>query len=169
MPFQLIPYMRQVATDLKEISHSDNNVRFYRISGIEALEEVFTNVLTAGTPSIAAMENVSGRLLDNHSDKNDDQQFFAFFIMGRAPFMDHDERERVKTELKQILIRIMSRMKRDHESDYELETSYGLRNFDINTVNYSFLPPLIDGVIALKVVFTLRDFLDLTYNPAHWH
>lgn len=168
MAFNFVSYMQNLATLLKEVQHSDTDKRFFRMSGIETLEEVFNNVLTGQSPSIGVIENSDGRINDNRADKVDDRQVYTFMVMGRAPFMDHDARHATKNELKEIAFKLISRLKRDHETDYNLETDFGLRQLIISSFSYAFLPPVIDNIICLRVSFVVEEYAQINFDQAHW-
>lgn len=169
MEFDFLNYMRNCAETLVDIQHDENsNHRFYRMTGLNALEEVLGKLLTAQVPAIGVIDSPDGRLSENNSDKIDERQYYIFLVMGRTYHGNFDAQEAEKRSLRTIALKIISKMKKDRDTDYSMDTTTGLRNLNLNSVSYRFWDRLPDGLIALAVSFTVEQHNALTYNPDDW-
>jgi hypothetical protein len=163
-----VDYMRNLAEQSTLINHSSGNKRFYRVSGIRSLEEVLTNLLHAQVPAIGVDDGFEGRLLNNRGDSTIDRQYYMFYVFGRIALHDHDQIEQEKRQIKDIAVSFISKIIADHNSDFSLQTNYGLRHLDISSFSYRTIAPLPDGLIALAVSFVTDNTLNTKPNPAHW-
>lgn len=163
-----VDYMRELATRSTLVKHSENEKRFYRVSGIRSLEEVLTNLLLARVPAIGADDSYEGKILDNRADSVTDKQYFAFYVFGRIGLFDHDQIQQEKRLIKEIAFSFISKIIEDHLSDFNLTASYGLRHLDTNSFSYRTIAPLPDGLIAMVVSFVTDNSLSVKPNPLHW-
>lgn len=167
--FNFIEYMRQVATRLKEIKHTDNEVHFYRMSGPAGLEELLAKMTHGSFPAIAVEDNLEGRLIDLDSDNVFDREYYVFYVFDRIEFLNHDQREFIKRKLRSIARIIMSKMLKDCRSDINLETNFGLRNLEVSNISYRNIGPFGDGIIAMAVSFTVLEPPELLYSENDWY
>ena len=167
--FNFTEYMRRLSAEYAEIAHSQSDKRFYRLSGIRSLEEVLSNLLSARVPAIGVDDNLEGRIISNQSDALFDRQHCIFYIFGKVNLLDHNQREAQKRKTKQIALKFVSRILADHRSDFNLETSHGLRHLDIGSFSYRTIGPLAEGLIALAVSFVVDTSLTPLVNPLEWN
>jgi hypothetical protein len=168
MAYNHINYMRDIATRLKEIQHTENDVRFHRMSDIYQIEELLARLSVSQMPAIGVVEHSDGRITDNTADQVNDQQYYVATVFGRSTLFDHDAREQVKKDLKQIALKIMAKMKHDRNTDFNLETDHGLRHLDLKSISYRYLSALPDGIIALMISFVIEPTAQLAFNPDDW-
>jgi hypothetical protein len=166
--FDFIAYMRNVATKLKDIRHSSEQTRFYRMSGIASLEEVLAKMTHGRFPAIVVEDSLEGRLVDQNSDNIQDREYYVFYIFDRVEFLNHDEREITKRKLRTIARKVKSKMLKDHLSDSNLQTSHGLINLEAGSITYRNVGPVGDNLIGLAVSFTILENPNLKYNPDDW-
>lgn len=163
-----IAYMRNVAVRLKDIAHTDDQCRFYRMSGIASLEEVLAKMTHGRFPAIVVEDSFEGRLIDQDSSNILDREYYVFYIFDRVEFLNHDAREETKRKLRTISRKITSRMLRDHLSDYNLTTTHGLKNLEVSSIGYRNVGPVGDNLIGLAVSLTLLENPGLEYDPEDW-
>ena len=163
-----VDYMRELATRSTLVKHSENEKRFYRVSGIRSLEEVLTNLLHAQVPAIGADDSYEGKILDNRASSIVDKQYMAFYVFGRTKLHDHDQIQGEKRLIKEIAFSFINKIITDHLSDYNLTTNYGLRHLDTNSFSYRTIAPLPDGLIAMVVSFVTDNSVNIAPNPLHW-
>jgi hypothetical protein len=166
--FDFIAYMRNVATKLKDIRHSSEQTRFYRMSGIASLEEVLAKMTHGRFPAIVVEDSLEGRLVDQNSDNIQDREYYVFYIFDRVEFLNHDEREITKRKLRTIARKVKSKMLKDHLSDSNLQTSHGLINLEAGSITYRNVGPVGDNLIGLAVSFTILENPNIKYNPDDW-
>ena len=155
MAFNFADYIKQLAGEHPQVLHAQGNNRFYRMSSLDALEGVLTNLLTAKTPAIGINDTLEGRVIDHDADRKIDRQLYTFYVFGRSPLFDHSERKRVTLECKDIAIDFVNRIIEDHLSDFSLSSCIGLRHLDVNSFTYRTLGNLPDGLLAIIVSFVL--------------
>lgn len=155
MDFNFADYIKNLASQHPLILHAQGSKRFYRMSSLDALEEVLTNLLTAKTPAIGINDTLEGRVIDHDADRKIDRQLYTFYVFGRSPLFDHSERKRVTLECKDIAIDFVNKIITDHLSDFSLSSSNGLRHLDVNSFTYRTLGNLPDGLLAIIVSFVL--------------
>ena len=164
-----VSYMRSLASMSTLINHNEQNKRFYRVSGMHSLGELLVNLRNAEVPAIGADDGFEGRLMDNRGDSITDRQYYAFYVFGREHLYDHDQNETEKRTIKQIALSFVKKILADRSSDFNMETSHGLRHLDVNSISYRTLAPLPDGIIAMAVSFVIDNSLNTKQDPSHWN
>lgn len=156
--------MQQCAQELKDIRHSESQMRFFRVSGLTRLEELLFNLPEASFPAVIVENNQNGSLGDRSpSDNFIDIPYYEFSVIQRTEFNDHDAIESAKEQCKAIGMKIISRMIRDKRY-----MANGLTFLDVNSINYLTFGPIADHTFGVSFAFTVRDQADVTYNATDW-
>jgi len=185
MPFDFSRYFHQIATSLIEIAHPDpiesnpstsidshRTIRkFHRISGITQLEELLQN-LTLTTDvgyQLVIEDNLDSRYIFNAATLLD-AQYYVFYVLKRCKLNDFAEIEQAKEGCKSVIKKIISKLFRDHEADWKMQTANanGLRGFQKNSISIQTIGPLADNYWGLMCSFTISDNPEIKYNPTDW-
>ena len=166
--FNCISYMRNIAVNLKSIAHSEEEQHFYRMSGIASLEEVLSSLTHGKFPAIVAEDSLEGSITDQDSNNILDRQYYIFYVFDRVEFLNHDQREASKRNLRSIVQLIISRMLRDHLSDLSRITSFGLANMEPASISYRAIGPFADNLIGLAVSFTILANPHICFDASKW-
>lgn len=162
--FDFMSYMLDCATRLKEISHSESEKRFFRISDLYNLDEFLFNLPDAKYPAMLVLDDVQGNFADrSKSDNYVDIKSNTFIVVADAPFNDHDKVEEVKESCKAIGLKIIARM--IHEKRNMLN---GLIFLDTTSIVYTTVGPIADNVFGVMFSFKLTDQLSTKHNPEDW-
>ena len=166
--FNCVNYMRNIAVNLKSISHSEEKQSFYRMSGIASMEEVLSNLTTGSFPAVVVEDSLEGSITDQVSDNILDRQYYIFYVFDRVEFLNHDQREATKRSLRGMVQLIISRMLRDHLSDLSRVTSFGLSNLEPASTSYRAIGPFADNLIGLAVSFTVLSNPHFSFDASKW-
>lgn len=162
--FDFITYMLDCAVRLKDIQHTEENQRFFRISGISQLEELLANLPDVSVPALMVENNEQGRFSDpGPSDNFLDIPYFAFFVIDKAPFNDFDQIEAVKSKTKAIGLKILSRMLNDRRHYRK-----GLVMLKFDSVPYQSIGPIGDNCFGTMFSFTVQNMANTRHNPEDW-
>jgi hypothetical protein len=169
--FDFEDYMHSIARELASIGHIDNNEagkRFYRVSSTSNIEEILQNIPNISGLNLAVEDNSDGSLIETGSAFIYNRQICSYFLLKKADINDMDARNKVKAELEEANMDIVSRIRRDYNSDHAFETEIGLRNIEWNSFAFFTFGPVFDGLLGLHCMFTLLHPVKLTYNADKW-
>lgn len=164
MAFEFKTYMLECAVKLKEIRHSEEKKKFFRISGLGHLDELLSNLSKAQFPALVIEENHDGTIGDRSISNNYmDTPYFVFYVVDHAPFDDHDARERIKLECKKTGLKILSRMLR-----HKIRGERGLMFLQFQSIPYQTIGPIGDNCYGTMFSFTVSDTANVVFNPDDW-
>lgn len=156
--------MRDCATRLKDILHTPDNPKFFRISGLSQLEELLASLPDASTPALLVENNTDGRLSDpSGSDNFLDIPYFVFYVIDKAPFGDFDRVEGVKRSTKAIGQKIISRMLQDRRN-----YANGLVMLRFDNVPYQSVGPIGDNCYGTMFTFTVINTAPAAFDKKEW-
>ena len=162
--FDFISYMRDCAVRLKDIQHTNETPRFFRISGISQLEELLANLPDASSPALMVENNIEGRFSDpGPSDNFLDTPYYTFYVIGKVSFNDFDEIEQVKKNTKEIAEKIVARMLKDRRNYRN-----GLVMLRFDNVPYQNIGPIGDQCYGTMISFTVINTSNSRYNASDW-
>jgi hypothetical protein len=167
--FDFTGYMRDVAINLKDIGHIENddaNKRFYRVSSLTAIEEIITSLSILNEFVLVVEDNAEGGLMDANSIM--DRQICSWFLLKKVELNDAEAREQAKKQCKATMIKILKRLRRDYISDNKGETNIGLRNAEFDRWTYTTFGPILDNCIGIHVAFTNPNTLNTVYDGNDW-
>lgn len=172
MPFDFITYMEDVATRLKAIRHNPElkQEKFFKVSGIGAMEELFEKIGHAQFPALFVVDNPEGRLIDQNSSNLLDQQYYYFFVLQKVKTADSQSRKEANEACKIICRKIFSKMFRDklaEQRDPGNRTT-GLCNLNRGDISYKTVGPLGDNCHGIWASFTLLDSAGIHYDAEDW-
>jgi hypothetical protein len=168
--FDFTGYMRNIAINLKDIGHiedDDSNKRFYRISGLDKMQEVVDNFSNLPQFVMIIEDNAEGGMVNNNGLF--DKTLCSFFLMKKAELNDADDREDIKNDCISAMRKILSRIRRDYYSDNVGDTDLGIRNVDFNSWQYSTFGPILNTCYGIHIVFTTGNSINTEYDGADWN
>lgn len=162
--FDFIPYMKDCATKLKDIAHTDDNPKFFRVSGLAGLEEYMQRFTEAQYPALLVQDNQDGSIGDmNRSDNYLDNPYHVFYIVDRPEYGNADSSEATKKRCKAIGKKILAKMRRDKRNQ-----ANGLAFMNFSNVPYQSIGPIGDQAVGVMFSFTVPDQSDMVYNADDW-
>jgi hypothetical protein len=164
MAFDLHSYMLNCAVRLDDVRHSQDQPRFFRVSGIGHLDEMLSSLSEIQFPAILIQDNVDGSISDRSNSNNYlDIPYFVFFVIDHAEFGDYDSIQQIKMDCKAIGLKILSRMVRDKR-----DMKHGLTFLNFQNIDYQTVGPLGDNCYGVMFSFTVADVANLVYNASDW-
>ena len=162
--FDFIAYMLDCATRLKDIQHTAESPKFFKISGLAGLEGYLQQLTEAQYPALLVHDNQDGSLGDqNRSDNFLDNPYYVFYVVARPEYGNADSSETIKKQCKAIALKIIGRMRRDKRN-----LANGLQFLNFGNIPYQTIGPLGDGAYGIMVSFTVTDQLGSIYNANDW-
>lgn len=162
--FDFQEYMLACAEQLKEIRHTEEERKFFRITGLSQLEELLFNLPDATFPAMMVDNNQNGNLTDKSpSDNVVDIPYYSFMIIDKAEFNDHDLVEAAKENCKALGLKIISRMIRDKRT-----MQNGLVFLDVSSISYTTFGPIGDNTYGVSFSFTVPWQADVSYDSNDW-
>jgi len=163
--FDFITYMRDCATRLKDIGHSESSQKFFRISSLIQLDEVLGNLSEIAFPALLVHDNVEGTVGDiNISDNYLDSSFYVFYVIKHVEYGNYQQQEDAKADCKAIGLKILSRMLRDKKRG-----NLGLTFLQFANIPYQTVGPLGDNCFGVMFSFSVPDTANLIYNAEDWN
>lgn len=169
MHFDFLTYMEDVATNLKAISHSASNKRFFKVSGIDKLEELLMGLTKVKDNILVIEDNLEGKYGENATSLLDNM-YYTFYTATWARSDDAAAIAQAKVTAKSLKKKILAKMSRDKRLDQQgVKQDKGLRNFDRASVYYRAIGPLANGFYGVMVNFIIAENPELTYNVSDWN
>jgi hypothetical protein len=159
-----ITYMEDCATRLKDLGHTAEVPKFFRVSSLTQLDEVLANLTTMGQTVLIVHDNTEGSIGDRNISNNYlDSPYYLFYIMKHVALDDFDAKANAKKECKAIAIKIISKMLVDKS-----RSRSGLLFLDFTNIPYQGIGPVGDNYYGIMVSFTVADNAELIYNADDW-
>jgi len=163
--FDFITYMRDCATRLKDIGHSESSPKFFRISGLVQLDEVLGNLSDIAFPAMLVHDNTEGNIADrNISDNYLDSPYFTFYIVDHVEYGNYQKQQEAKANCKAIGMKILARMLRDKKRG-----NLGLTFLQFSNIPYQSIGPIGDNCYGVMFSFSVPDTANLIYDPDDWN
>ena len=164
MIFDFAQYMENVAISLKDIQHTNENRKFYKISSIFSLEGFLYDLRNASETIMLIDTSVEGSIGTKGSDNFMDNPSYKFYILKKSKLSDSNQEEQIKKECKAIGMKILSKMLKDKTQGIE-----GLLYLDFSQIPYITVGPLANQWYGVEFFFTVRTYNnELVYNPNDW-
>lgn len=162
--FDFIAYMLDCATRLKAIAHSEENPRFFRVSGLSGLEEYMQQFNEAQYPALLVHDNTDGSMGDpNRSSNYLDNPYYVFYVVDRPEYGNADQSEAAKKRCKAIGKKILAKMLRD-----KTRAMKGLDYLDFTNIPYQTIGPIGDQAVGVMFSFSVREDANIIYNADDW-
>lgn len=124
----VIQYFKGIATNLKEISHTEQNKAFYAIKSFPDSANMEFNLKSLKAGPVLVLEFPEGQITTNDSDNPMHKIMGAFSILIKEVNENEEKLNALFDQVHKIAIKIFARMERDRDNevlDYcELELSY---------------------------------------------
>lgn len=169
--FNFTEYMHQLAIKLKDVAHIDDDPahkRFFRASSLQNIEEIIQSLPEFNGFAIVVEDNEEGNYNMNGSNYILDRQLCSFFIVKKAVLLDAKDRGDQIRAAEVIMRKIISKLRRDYNTDNAGETQIGLRNIEWNSLSYFSFGPVLDNCYGVYCSFTNPTHMDYRYDAADW-
>jgi hypothetical protein len=164
MIFDFNTYMLECAAKLKEIGHTEDHPKFFRVSGLGQLDEFLSSLKKVEFPALLVHNNQEGNIGDaSRSDNYLDSPYYVFYVVDHAKLQNFDEQEAIKKSCKAIGKKILSRMLRDKR-----RMANGLTFADFTGIPYQTIGPIGDNCYGVMFSFTVADNANLFYDADDW-
>jgi len=158
-----VVYMEAIATNLKEIEHSNSHKAFAVASTISLFEGLSENINDINMPALVVIDDLASRLAYNNSDNTVEVPFYQFVIVCTADVNDASEQNNARRKAKALAKKVLSRMFKDERS-YDK----GLNYLDRNSISFDPVGPVADGAYGCMVTFTLTEPAGIVYTANDW-
>ncbi|MEI7594511.1 MAG: hypothetical protein WCK02_02100 [Bacteroidota bacterium] len=177
MEFEFIEYMRNIAIELKTISHKENSEmqkRFYRVSGLNGIEEVLNSLSDSKMyPALLANDLEVGKVGDSGPSENYlNLQSHIFYIVGYVSSNDFNGKEQSLRELKLMMYKIIGKMRKDKREDFQgIIPRTGLRNLDTRSFYYQVISGFGENCHGIMVSFDISPVVEneIKFNVSDWN
>lgn len=156
-------YMEAMATNLKEISHSNNKKAFAVASTISLFEGLSESINDINLPALVVIDDLASRLSYNTGDSTLEVPYYQFAIVCTADVNDASAQNNARRSAKALAKKVLSRMFRDERSSVK-----GLNYLDRNSVSFDPVGPVADGAYGCMVTFTLTEPAGIIYTANDW-
>jgi hypothetical protein len=160
--------MRNLAEQSKDIQHSELKPTFHRITNLSTLEEMLNNMGTVDGYQMIVEDVQEGMFLDQGASLID-YPTFRFYVVKNAPANDFNAIEQAKSACKDVVRKIIGRIRRDNYNDASGETSNGLRDLERNSFQYFSVGPMLDGFWGIQCSFNIHEHANCAYNANDWN
>ncbi len=146
--FNLTQYTEACARQLKLISHSDTNVRYFTANNLGDLDGLIGDLYNKQPPYLVAIDSHA----ENNLNEDCSQQFFTVLVL-----------DRVSTVAKGIARSFKSKLLNDRE-----HAANGLAGLDIETISETSFGPLGE-LNGRMITFYIADGNGLKYVQEEWN
>lgn len=155
-----ITYMRNIAVQLKDIGHTQNDERYFHVKSIFETEAIQNKVKNLPASVILISESPEGLLDDFGSDNVSDIKRAAFILLKKGePNMLNDS---IHDEVHAIAKKIFGRMRKDSREKT-------IHHFKLN-VDYQKIGPTLGSRYGYRYEFEWgMSITDLKYNSNDWN
>lgn len=159
-----IAYMLDCATRLKDIAHTEDTPKFFRVSGLAGMEEYLQQLNEAQYPALMVHDNTDGAIGDpNRSSNYLDNPYYVFYVIDRPEYGNADQSEAVKKKCKVIGKKILAKMLRDKTRGLK-----GLDFLDFSNIPYQTIGPIGDQAVGVMFSFSVREDANIIYDGNDW-
>jgi hypothetical protein len=157
-------YMEDVATNLRDISHSPDNPRFFISVGMVSMDGLLNSLTRADYPCLVAEKGPDKRLIDNLSDNKMYQPFFTLFILLKTePGNDQSVRQ-ARDNAEIIAEKIVGKLLYN-----SVRGQKGLSLLDEPSIRIQGVGPLGDNAHGVMLSFTIRQSAKFYYDADDWY
>lgn len=170
--FNFTEYMHNVAVNLKEVSHIDddpNNHRFFRASSVANVEEIIQALPEFKGFALVVEDNEEGNYMHNTSGTIFDNQMCGFFMLSKAANLDAVDRGLKIKHAELVMRKIISKLRKDYNTDNAGKTDIGLRNIDWDSLRYFSFGPVIDNCYGVYCNFGNPTLQTYIFNTDDWN
>ena len=167
--FDFVSYMRTLATQLKEIQHSEEQPAFHRVTNLQSLEELISNGnFIEGYQMI--VEDVMEGNFDTNGNMLIDNPTFRFYVVKQAITDSFDSKEEAKRLCKIVAKKLISRLFKDNYADNQLSKSeqIGLVNLQRESFQYFSIGPILDNFWGVEASFSIQEGAQIAYDINDW-
>lgn len=157
-------YMEAIATNLKAISHSESQPRFFISLGLSAVDGLLNSLTRAHYPCIVAEKGPDKRLLDNLSDNRVYQPFFSAFVLVKAEAGNEQSARQARDAAEVIAEKIVGKMLKD-----SINQQNGLDVLNEASIRIQGVGPLGDNAHGVMLSFTIKQPAKFYYDTDDWH
>ena len=157
-----ISYFKNLATQHKEIGHTEEEKHFFRMN----IEEVLTGLRSDINLPALILESFEGRLVDKKSDNNLANREGAFMILKKVEVDNFDQENEFLDDSERIGLDIIKRMRRDSKTNPIQDRI--LKRFDYDGVSWGKVGPVFDNYYGYRFIFRLQDFENMKFDPDKW-
>lgn len=163
---ELTTYFNAIATNHKEIGHTEETKRFFRMN----IEEILSGSRTVTHYPFLVLENFEQRLGASALDNIQKYQTVAFMVLDKVAIDNFDAQDEVMQSTLNICEQIVAKIKKDM-LDYKSRASgYTelIKDLNVNNISFNAVSNVFDNCYGYRVTFTINEQFKETYNPIHW-
>jgi hypothetical protein len=156
----IVAYFRQLATEHREIAHTETEKHFFRYE----LDEVLIGLPRGMNYPAMVLEGYRFSLLDGNSDNVVKRRDGAFMLLDHIPDTgDHDHIHKVWGDLEEIGDDIIARIRRDKRNP-----ASPVRDFNTASVEANLLSTEFGNLYGIRFTFTMDATFEIDVNEERW-
>jgi len=163
MSYNHIEYMEAIATILKDIAHTSDELRFFKSTSLASMDGLLAHIGVAKLPALIAEDQSDSGFIDNTSNNILDRAFYSFYVLYPASPGDDSKIFEARDNAKATAKKIISKMRKD-----AAEWNYGLKDLEVSSFRFMGIGPLGDCGYGVMVSFTIIEDSDTDYNDDDW-
>ncbi len=159
---EYVDYFEGIATQHKEIQHTDAKKHFARIN----IEEVLTGLRSSIFTPALILESFEGGLIDNKSDNILADRMGAFMILKEVEHDNFKQEAEFLDDCERIGLDAIRRMRRD--ARVQPIQARLLRGLQLSKVGWMKVGPVFDNWYGYRFTFSLEDHENMKYDDSKW-
>lgn len=173
MAVDFITYMRNVAVNLKDIGHiedDEENMHFFRCTSLAQMDELLQNMSVVKFPALIVHDTLEGSLFDNGGAGYLDGENYFFYVVNHVAVNDFDAQEQAIKDCKSIMKKIIGKMRHDRINDFKIINNplTNMKYLETNSFNYFSVGPIGDNCFGVYVSFTISEPDGIIYTANDW-
>jgi hypothetical protein len=164
MSFDPVTYFEKVASNLKDIGHSDTTPRFFRTRTVASLDELLDQISSAQFPALMVHDTIDGALGDFYqSDSYMEEPQYVFYVLQQAEFGNQQSIGDAIEQCRAIGRKILAQM-----IQHRYRGQHGLDFMDTGRIPFQTVGPLHDNVYGMMYMFYLSQEAAMQHDSEDW-
>jgi hypothetical protein len=162
IPSEFTDYFKFLATNHKDILHTEENNHFYEM---ETMEELLADLRDGLNFPLVVLECPEFIFSDPDFDNVMENSTGSFMILVDVDLNDYEAQRAAKDLTKKIAISFISKMRNDRKPS----ANTVMEGLQIDKIKGNFVGPIFENAFGWRVVFEIEQDIDLSYKEADWN
>lgn len=164
MTFDAVSYFRTAAIKLRDIEHSDEEPRFFRIRSLSGMDELLNNLGAANFPALLVHDTLDGAIGDfANTDSFMDEPQIIFYVLDKADITDPSSVDTAIQNAHAIGNKIIAMMLKHKNTE-----RHGLQYLDMTNIPYQSVGPIADHCFGMMYIIGVTEHIELIVDSEDW-